>query len=153
MAKEDALLEITPELLEAARAQAEELKEMDVKRSWFTSAMRRVVLEEHKDCKDYGYDSPEGRKDLKVLVYDSIGEKIDSWTTPEEEFMAALETYNYGERRLKAGKKLNAVDYTEVLVAKIILLSLEKRVDQRFGQEVSAMFRRSEAQEQQSRVR
>ena len=131
---EDALLEITRELREAAMAQVADMKENEVSRRWFTTAMRSVVLnEEHVR--------------FKGLVHDLIGEKIDYWQGVEEEFMTAQETYTYGLQQIKAGRILAPDDYAEILVAKIFLVSLEPKVDWRFGRNVDSIVREDDEPE------
>ena len=131
---EDALLEITPELREAAMAQVAEMKENEVSRRWFTTAMRAVVLnEEHVR--------------FKSLVHDLIGEKIDYWQGIEEEFMTAQKTDTSGLQQIKSGRILEPEDYAEILVAKIFLVSLEPKVDWRFGRNVDSIVREDDEPE------
>lgn len=121
MTMEDSMLVITDELREAALKQVQEMKESEISRRTFTTAMRNVVLNEEN-------------REFKPLVDDCLSDKIETWTTDEEELQIALDTYMYGVKKLmNPTSKVTADDYAEILTAKVIFLSLDSKNGIKFG--------------------
>ena len=121
MTTEDSMLVITDELRKAALKQVQEMKESEISRRIFTTAMRNVVLNEEN-------------REFKPLVDDCLSDKIETWTTDEEELQIALDTYMYGVKKLmNPTSKVTADDYAEILTAKVIFLSLDSKNGIKFG--------------------